>query len=453
MKRHIAVLLAGLLVSCGGGGGGDSGASGAGPVSNPAGPAGTTFATGDAAAAPGPATVAAAVVHAEESDPTVSMSGPWTNSDSSSGWSGGAAVQSNVAGATASFSFTGTSVRWIGSRGRDLGIATVRIDGGTPVDVDLFGRPDDEIRTPIITLSDLSDGPHTLTVEVTGRRNSEATASTVVVDAFDVQPLATISHWQDTDPDARFSGGWTKSSLSFPWSGNGVSNPPDLPVTAHETETAGESVSLPFRGTGIGWIGYRGPDAGIATVQVDGGTPTEIDLYSPTAKFQALVFAAGALADTSHTLKITATGRKNDASTAARVVVDAWDVMTPGRRYESSDSSIDYVGLWHHNDARVWSGGTSRTSNEPGATATFPFTGTSVTWIGCRKSSAGGTARVFIDGKFIQEVRLHETYPIEGYQKPVFRADGLRPGPHTLTIQVVDTGGSYVVVDAFDVRP
>jgi hypothetical protein len=34
----------------------------------------------------------------------------------------------------------------------------------------------------------------------------------------------------------------------------------------------------------------------------------------------------------------------------------------------------------------------------------------------------------------------------------VFRADGLANGPHTLKIQVVNTDGSYVVVDAFDVR-
>ena len=35
----------------------------------------------------------------------------------------------------------------------------------------------------------------------------------------------------------------------------------------------------------------------------------------------------------------------------------------------------------------------------------------------------------------------------------VFRADGLTNGPHTLTIEVTSTGGSYVVVDAFDVHP
>jgi hypothetical protein len=47
---------------------------------------------------------------------------------------------------------------------------------------------------------------------------------------------------------------------------------------------------------------------------------------------------------------------------------------------------------------------------------------------------------------------LSQNYPIEGYQMTIFRADGLASGAHTLTIEVVSTSGSYVVVDAFDVR-
>jgi len=362
-------------------------------------------------------------------------------------------MQSSTAGATASFTFSGTSVRWIGSRGRGMGIALVRVDGGPAREVDLFARPTDEVHTPAATIYDLADGRHTLTIEVTGRRNAEASSNAVVVDAFDVAPQ-NVSHLQDTDPDARFSAGWTKSSLNFPWSGSGVSNLPELPVTAQETATAGANVALPFRGTGIGWIGYRGPDAGIATVQLDGGTPVEVDLFAPTAAFQPVVFTATGLADVNHTLTIQATGRKNAGATAARVVVDAFDVMTPGRRHEEYDSSIRYVGTWTpHNEARVWSEGAAATSNLPGTSATFTFTGTSVSWIGCRKGSAGGTARITLDGTFVQEVRLAETYPVEGYQKTIYRADGLANGPHTLVIDVVSNDGSYVVVDAFDVRP
>jgi len=306
----------------------------------------------------------------------------------------------------------------------------------------------------------LSDGPHTLTIEVV--------YGLVVVDAFDVQPQTTVSHWQDTDPNAQFSAGWTKASAdlpALPWSGNGVRNPPELAVTAQETYTADASVTLPFRGTAISWIGYRGPDGGTALVQVDGGAPVEVDTYSPSVKYQAEVFKATGLADANHTLKITATGQRNAASGATRIVVDAFEVMTPGRRYEETHPSItmsvlppdappDDIPHWNSNPGRVWSEGRTATSNRTGATLTFRFTGTSVSWIGCQKSSAGGMANVYIDGVLVRQVRLTQRYPIEGYQMTVFRQDGLADGPHELTIEVTSCDKcSYVVVDAFDVHP
>ncbi|HET7669414.1 MAG TPA: hypothetical protein VFK84_03315 [Burkholderiales bacterium] len=443
MKRYVALVLAGLVISCGGGGdGGNTGASSVGS-------------SGGA--------VAGAGVRVEESNAAVSLSGTWTSAPSFLEWSGGTAVQSDVPGSTVSFTFTGTSVRWIGSRGRTMGRPIVRIDGGPPIPVELYANPYDEARTTVITLYDLAPGQHTLTIEVTARETG--TNNLVVVDAFEVDPGVVISRLQDTDPrimptgrDAnpwgKYTAGWTKSAgAGLPWSGNGVSNPPDLPVTAHETQAAGETVTLPFRGTGISWVGYRGPDAGIATVQIDGGAPVTVDLYSPTAIYQAEAFTISGLADTEHRITITATGGSNPAATGARVVVDAFEVMTPGRRYEQRDPAITYAGTWHDNNARVWTGGASRTSPVAGSTATFRFTGTSVSWIGCEKSSAGGTANVYIDGTLVQTVRLQESYPVEGYQKTVFRADGLTPGPHTLMVEVISTNGSYVVVDAFDVHP
>lgn len=390
----------------------------------------------------------------EESDAAVTLAGAWSRSDSSWGWSGGSAMQATAAGATATITFTGTSIRWIGARGRGMGYALVSVDGGPTRQVDLFARPADEIHTSVVTMYDLTDGRHTLTITVTGTHNSQGTGNVVVIDAFDIQPNFTVSHWQDTNPDLQYTAGWTKSSENFPWSGNGVSNLPERPVTAHETSAAGEKMTVPFRGTAIGWVGYRGPDAGIAQVQIDGGAATTVDLYAASATFQPTVFSATGLADTNHTLTITSTGTKNASSSAARVVVDALDVMTPGRRYEEYERAITYVGMWTtDNDARVWSEGVTDTSNQPGATATFNFSGPSVSWIGCEKGSAGGVADVYIDGTFVKEVKLNQSYPIEGYQMTVFRADGLSNGPHALQIKVVNTDHSYVVVDAFDVHP
>ena len=451
MKRYIALLLSALVISCGGGGDGGSTSGGAS-----AGDGGASLGDGGASVDDGGTgsdrTPAVAGARIEESNVAVTLDSRWTNADARFGWSGGAAVQSDVAGATASFTFTGTSVRWLGVRGRNAGMARVSIDGGPAREVDLWSNPFD-VRAPIVTLYDLSDGPHTLTIEVV--------SGLVVVDAFDVQPQTTVSHWQDTDPNAKFSAGWTKASTALPWSGNGARNAPELAVTAQETYTTDETVTLPFRGTAISWIGYRGPDGGIALMQVDDGAPVEVDTYSPTAKFQAELFTATGLADANHTLKITATGRRNPASSAPRIVVDAFEVMTPGRRYEEYERSITRSSSgnpelphWHRNPARVWSEGRASTSNQTGATLTFRFTGTSVSWIGCEKASAGGTANVYIDGVFVREVRLKESYPIEGYQMTVFRQDGLANGPHTLMIEVTSRNdGPYVVVDAFDVHP
>jgi len=439
--RILVALVPLLVVSCGGGGGGDQGSavsSCVGGTSNP----------------PPPPLVPGPGLRVEEADSAVTLAGAWTRSDSGLGWSGGSAMQATAAGATASITFTGTSIRWLGARGRGMGFALVSVDGGPTRQVDLFARPADEVHTPVVTMYDLADGKHTLTITVTGTHNSQGTGNVVVVDAFDIQPNFTVSHWQDTNPDLQYTGGWTKSSENFPWSGNGVSNLPERPVTAHETSAAGEKMTVPFRGTAIGWVGYRGPDAGIATVQIDGGSATQVDLYAPAATFQPTVFTATGLGDTSHTLTITSTGTRNASSSAARVVVDALDVMTPGRRYEEYEKSITYAGMWTtDNDARVWSEGVTDTSNQPGATATFNFTGTSVSWIGCEKGSAGGVADVYIDGTLVKQgIRLTQTYPVEGYQMTVFRADGLANGPHALKIQVMNTDGSYVVVDAFDVH-
>ena len=384
------------------------------------------------------------------------MSAGWTQSKPIAGWSGGKAVQSDVAGATISFTFTGTSVRWIGSRGRGMGIALVKVDDGPAKEVDLFARPNDEIRTPIITFYDLSEGQHTLTIEVTGRHNPDRSAfsSLVVVDAFDVHPQI-VSHYQDADPDLTYSGSWTVED-KLNWSGSGAGNPGDPPVGAHVTEAAGSKVTLKFRGTGVTWSGYRGPDAGMATVQVDDGAPSPVDTYADTFKVQEAVFAAAGLADTNHTLTITATGLKNDKSTAAKIFVDAFDVTTPGRRYEAArapegDPSITYVGSWSRNDARVWSEGTAATSPQTGATATFTFTGTSVSWIGCQKSTIG-KAKVSIDGGPAEEINMNKPVGIEAFQRAVYRKDGLTAGVHTLQIEVTSTDGNFVVVDAFDVR-
>jgi hypothetical protein len=387
----------------------------------------------------------------EETDPSVGLSLGWIESspDAWPAWSGGRAVKSSVPTARATFGFTGRSVTWIGYRSVDSGIARVFVDGAFVADIDLFARRN-ESSTRIYTVKDLASGAHTLTLEVTGLKNAESQGNLVVVDAFDV-PAPVVSHLQNTDPNVNFSPGWAHADTvgsDFPWSGG----------SAAIATTSGAQATLAFDGTAIGWIGSRGPDGGIARVYIDGNLAREVDTYHYTLKFQDTLFQAHGLTDGNHTLTIEVTGSRNGASSGTQIVTDAFDVTTPGTRFQEEDPAIVYSGNWTHGNLnKSWSEGTVAASNAAGARATFAFTGTSVTWIGCRKLTTG-IARVYIDGTFVREIDTYQPPPIEGYQTPVFTASGLAPGTHTLTIEATgrsnpSASSSYVVIDAIDVRP
>jgi hypothetical protein len=265
------------------------------------------------------------------------------------------------------------------------------------------------------------------------------------VDAFDL-PAPAVSHLQDTDPDLAFSGGWAPANASVAWSAG----------TATATAGPGAQATLNFQGTAFAWNGYRGPDAGIARVYLDGAFAGELDLYSPSHAIQAAVFTATGLADASHSLTIESTGLRNPSSSGSVVVVDSFDVTRPGTRSQETDPAVSYSGAWTQgNRNRTWSEGTAAVSGTPGAQATFSFTGSGVGWVGFRAARTG-IARVYLDGAFVAEI---DTYvPAEGYQDTVYSITGLAQGSHTLTIEATGqknpaATNNYVVVDAFDVRP
>jgi hypothetical protein len=397
----------------------------------------------------------------EETDPSVSFSGIWTrdrDACSDTGrcgwfaWSGGNAVYSMTAGAQATFTFTGTSVAWIGMRGPDSGIAHVFMDGVLVSEVDMYARSYD-VHVPVFIARGLANSSHALRIEVTGLKNrNDASAinsgplALVVVDAFDVPPEV-VSRLQDTDPGLTYTAGWTGWDTSNSWSGS----------YATISTTPGAQATLAFNGTSIRWIGYRGPDAGIARVYLDGSFAGELDLYDSQPSVQPIVYTSPPLADANHTLTIESTGRKNAASSDAQVLMDAFEVRRLGTRFEETDPSVTYSGTWTQGNLnRAWSLGTAATSSEAGSRATFTFIGTSVSWIGCRKSSTG-IANVYLDGVFVAEIDTF-AYPQEGYQNTIYEARGLARGTHTLTIEATGrqnpaANSGYVVVDAFDVRP
>jgi hypothetical protein len=389
----------------------------------------------------------------EDTDPSVVYSGPGWRSDMYKALSNGGATASDQAGAQATFTFTGTSVSWIGGRWIEEGIARVFLDGSFVTEVDTYSKTK-EVQVPLFTALDLANTSHTLTIEVTGRKNVASNLAFVLVDAFDV-PAATISRLQETDPSVTFTGsGWLQGVTGDEWSGG----------TAAGSLTAGDQATFTFTGTGVRWLGQLGPDnGGIARVFLDGAFVKEVDTYAPSpdpahhSVFQAEHFKATGLADASHTLTIEVTGQKDPAAVTAIVTVDAFDVITSGTRRQETDPAISYTAGWlQGNRDHPYSEGTAAVSTIPGDRATFSFTGTSVSWIGYRGPQAG-IARVILDGTVVAD-SLDMFIPSEGPQEAVFTLPGLAAGSHTLTIEVTGlknpaSAGVSIVVDAFDVTP
>src|SRR5213082_916737 len=389
----------------------------------------------------------------EDTDPSIVYSGPGWRSDMYVALSNGGATDSDQAGAQATFTFTGTSVSWIGGRWVEEGIARVFLDGGFVTEVDTYSKTK-EVQVPLFTAVGLADTSHTLTIVVTGRKNIASNLPFVLVDAFDV-PAATISRLQETDPAVTFAGsGWLQGVTGDEYSGGTVAG----------SLTAGDQATLTFTGTGVRWLGELGPDnGGIARVFLDGAFMQEVDTYAPSpdpghhSTFQAEHFKATGLADTSHTLTIEVTGRQDPAAAKATVVVDAFDVITSGTRREETDPAVSYTAGWlQGNRDHPYSEGTAAVSTIPGDRATFTFTGTSVSWIGYRGPQAG-IARVILDGSVVTD-SLDLYIPSEGPQEAVFTLPGLAAGSHTLTIEVTGSknpasAGTAIVVDAFDVTP
>ena len=132
---------------------------------------------------------ALAVVRTEETGVELEPAGTWTvisNEDVGVAMSGSRAVYAGSAGSTATFTFTGTGVRWIGFPCERCGIADVLIDGRRTATVDTFDPSRPEFSRVMYTSPRLEVGSHTLVIMVTGVANTSSVGPFVVVDAFDV---------------------------------------------------------------------------------------------------------------------------------------------------------------------------------------------------------------------------------------------------------------------------
>jgi beta-galactosidase GanA len=119
--------------------------------------------------------------------------------------------------------------------------------------------------------------------------------------------------WSHVGPDAGYTSGEYKQTESF-------------------SNTAGDSVSVPFNGTSIRWIASKAGNHGLADVYLDGAKVATVDGYASGTMNQQVQYSANNLEPGAHTLKIVVTGQKNPAASGTFVSVDAIDVPVSSAR-------------------------------------------------------------------------------------------------------------------------
>lgn len=93
-------------------------------------------------------------------------------------------------------------------------------------------------------------------------------------------------------------------------------------LTLSYTGTTNDYVEIAFNGTQIELYTEKRNTHGIMAVSIDGGSETNVDLYSATQLLQQLVFTSSALTQTDHILKVRCTGTKNASSSNYYALVD-----------------------------------------------------------------------------------------------------------------------------------
>ncbi|MEU6352653.1 beta-galactosidase [Streptomyces sp. NPDC047072] len=153
-----------------------------------------------------------------------------------------------------------------------------------------------------------------------GNSTSTAVDRTHIALDFNAQPAGDTTYTYD-DPDSalQYAGSWSHVANTSYTGG-------DYKHTESFSNKAGDSLTVPFDGTAIRWIGSKTNNHGNADVYLDGTKVATVD--DSGSENQAVVFQKTGLASGSHTLKIVVTGTHSSGSTDNYVAIDAIDVPT-----------------------------------------------------------------------------------------------------------------------------
>jgi hypothetical protein len=226
----------------------------------------------------------------------------------------------------------------------------------------------------------------------------------------------------------------------------------------------GVGVVVNFTGTGISWIGKKGPQYGIASYSIDGEAPKTVDNYSASVVNQNANVTISGLPSESHVLAISLTDQKNAAASGYWQTIDAFAIdgsaMTPSQGTVAGYGSPDlkFTGTWDGgrvSDGSDLSGG-HYWSRQTNASISWTFVGSLIEVFG-RPDYENGYMDVYIDSssKPVASINGHfgmvDDDPLNSY---MLFATKLPSGTHTIRLVVAGKHDStardnYVQIDEF----
>lgn len=113
---------------------------------------------------------------------SATFAGSWTSWNDSRDYAG-SAKGATATGSSASYTFTGTGIQWIGQKDANFGKASVYIDNVLQSTVDTYNSSNLWQQT-LFSKTGLSSGAHTIKIVPTGTHSSSSTDNWIEVDAF-----------------------------------------------------------------------------------------------------------------------------------------------------------------------------------------------------------------------------------------------------------------------------
>jgi hypothetical protein len=226
----------------------------------------------------------------------------------------------------------------------------------------------------------------------------------------------------------------------------------------------GVGVVVNFNGTGITWIGKKGPQYGIASYSIDGGPAQTVDNYNSAAMTQKQNVTVSGLSSDSHVLSISLQDKKNAASSDYWQTIDAFDIVGSPMAHSQAtvagfnSAELKFTGTWDgalQSDGSDLSGG-HYWSKQTNASVSWTFVGSLIEVFG-RPDYENGYMDVYIDSGSspVASINGHwgstDDDTLNSY---MLFAKKLAPGQHTIKLVVAGKHDSsardnYVQLDEF----